>query len=392
MSTRTKETHLQWLRRLVVVVFAIAIMQHLLPPNGFSGTVLLFDYEFGMIRRGLLGALANYYFGENASVAEVLTFSALMSLFGLFSLMILAARSLFDGLHGLLVALLLFTSFAFNAIVGSTGYMDMVLIGMVALVMLTDPARVFGILLRIIVVCVGVFIHEAMLPYFAVFISLEIWMRCRDERAVARWAKTLIPFLAALVAFGAVTEYGKLPVDQIPAYIEYIQAKAGFSTDPEATVVLERSLADNMAFMNIKRAEMGYRGWVILDGIPLLLMTFWLIWLNLRILPEDSGSLTKLLLVGAILAPTSLNVIAFDVVRFGSTSVLIGFLTVISQLRSNPRAYGRLKEIITWPLFVVILVLNQSVVVTQINVGDAQKFGFPWALVEQLGWVKSSGQ
>lgn len=386
MKIRIEKNQLQWLRRLTVVVFAIAIMQNLLPPNSFSGTVLLFDYEFGFLRRGLIGELANYYFGSNASVAEVLTFSALMSLFGLLCLLLLAVRSLFDNVQGLFIALLLFTSFAFNAIVGTTGYMDMILIGGVALVMLTDPIGFIGVFLRMAVVATGIFIHEAMLPYFAVFFSLEIWLRCRDQRVFKRWFKTALPFLAALAAFGVVTAYGTLPTDQIPAYIEYIQTKAGFTTDPEATVVLERSLADNMAFMQEKRAEMGYRGWVVLDGIPLLLMTIWLIWLNLKILPQDSGIITKILLIGAIFAPTSLNVIAFDVVRFGSMSVLVGFLVLISQLRHSPGIQTRLSDVMGWPLFVVILVLNQSIVVTQINTGDAQKYGFPWALVQQLGW------
>ena len=378
----------RWLMRLTAVAIFFAIVRNLLPPNAFTATVLLFDYEFGLVRRGLIGELANFYWGDTVSQTEVFALSAALTLFGVAATAALFFRWFSATLAGALLLLLLFSSFAFSAIIASTGYLDLLLIGMVCLVMLTDPAQHLGVLLRGLVCVIGLLMHEVMLPYFAVFLAFDIWLARPLQGAESRVAVSLVPLIAGFAAFAVILVWGQLPAENIDAYLQHIEAKSEFSAEPEATVVMERTLGDNMRMMAEKRQKADYRAWVLFDGLPLLAMTLWLIWLNFKLLARNAGGITRILLLGAIFAPLSLNVIAFDVVRFGALSVFVGFLAIISQMRTDPGVHDRLTTVMSWPVFVIVLLLNLNVAVNQINTGEGHQFLFPWALVEQLSWLE----
>lgn len=386
MVTNTHSANLLWLKRLVILIFGLAILQNLLPPNGFSGTVLIFDYEFGLMRRGLIGELGNFYWGDTASAAEVLAVSAIMSLFGLVCLLALMGMRLFSGQTTLWLALLLVTSFAFKAIVGFTGYMDMILIGLTALAAMTPAQRLIGIVARTLAVIVGMFCHEIMLAYFTVFLCVDLWIGRGHRITLREVSLASVPMIGALAVFVVLQVFGHVSASDVPQIVDYVNQKAAFTADTEATDVIGRSVRDNLALMAQKRGEMGYRSWLIFDGIPLAIMMLWMIWLNLRFMAARFNGLAQFMVVAAILAPQSLNLIAFDVVRFGAISVLVGFLTLMTLIRADDEAEQRLKEILTLPVFVVVLVLNQQFMVTQINTGLAHLYELPWVLLEQLTW------
>ncbi|MCO4823892.1 MAG: hypothetical protein KC451_03455 [Amylibacter sp.] len=388
MIANTSSASTLWLKRLVIVIFALAILQNLLPPNGFSGTVLIFDYEFGLMRRGLVGEVANFYWGAQASRSEVLTVSVLMSLFGLLCLLGLCISRLFHTQTTLLLALLLVSSFAFKAIVGFTGYMDMILIGFVCLAALSDPNRIFGILIRALAIFVGMFCHEIMLAYFAVFLCVDLWVRRGYRITVSEISLASTPLLAGLAGFAVLSIFGINAAENAPVIVEYINQKADFTADGEATNVIGRSIGDNFALMTEKRFEMGYRSWVILDGMPLAVMMLWMLWVNLRLMSGRFNGLVHLVVVAAILAPQSLNLIAFDVVRFGAISVLVGFLTLMTLIKSDDEAELRLRHILSLPVFIVVMMLNQQFMVTQINTGLAHLYELPWVLLEQSKWFR----
>ncbi len=103
-----------------------------------------------------------------------------------------------------LLALLLVSSFAFKAIVGFTSYMDMILIGFVCLAALSDPNQIFGILIRALAIFVGMFCHEIMLAYFAVFLCVDLWMRRGYHITVAEISLASTPLLAGIITFSCI--------------------------------------------------------------------------------------------------------------------------------------------------------------------------------------------
>lgn len=379
--------HLQWMQRLVLLVFFLVVVRGLLPPNSFSATVLLFDYEFGLIRRGLMGTIANFWWKETVTRSEVYAVSAAMSFFGLATLYALVARVWLGSLPGALLGLILFGSAAFGGLVAATGYLDLVLIGLVCLSMLTDPARLTGVLARVLAIGLGMLFHEIALGYFAIVMAADIWLR--RGRRLWEIPVALLPFLAGVGVLLLLAAAGNLPKDQIPAFLDYIAAKAGFTPDPEATVVIERHLSDNLTVMESKRTETGYRAWAVMDGVPLLIMSIWTGWLVCRgIGPGLSGrrGLDKLVSLGAIAAPLSLNVIAFDVVRFGVISVLCGFFVLMSLWR-DAGARGRIAAALTLPGALMVLVLNLLTGVTQMGDGELHFWQLPWVFIEHLSWL-----
>ncbi|GGA34065.1 hypothetical protein [Neptunicoccus cionae] len=371
--------------RLIWVVVALALLRNLFPPNSFTATVLIFDYEHGLVRRGFWGEILNLYWGETVSKSEVFVASALLTLAGLAALLAAFTKWCASSFAGARWMLLFVCSFAFSALIASTGYIDLALVGLVSLMLFTDPRRALGVALRCLAVFAGMFMHEVMLPYFAVFLVYEIWLSRPTPR---RGLIALSPLLVGIAALVGLSLWGQLPQTEVADYIAHIEAKSEFSAEPEATIVMERSLSDNLAMMAEKRGMLDYRSWILFDGLPLLAMSLWLIVMNLRLLGSSAGTLTRVLLVGAILAPLSLNIIAFDVVRFGTISVLIGFLAVLSLLRTDPSAVGRLDRMLGWPLMVIVLVLNLHVTVNQMNTGDRQDYGAPWAITKQLDWLR----
>lgn len=374
-----------WMMRLIWVVVALALLRNLFPPNSFTATVLIFDYEHGLVRRGFWGEILNLYWGETVSKSEVFVASALLTLAGLAALLATFTKWCASSFAGARWMLLFVCSFAFSALIASTGYIDLALVGLVSLVLFTDPRRALGVALRCLAVFAGMFMHEVMLPYFAVFLVYEIWLSRPTPR---RGLIALSPLLVGIAALVGLSLWGQLPQTEVADYIAHIEAKSEFSAEPEATIVMERTLSDNLAMMAEKRGMLDYRSWILFDGLPLLAMSLWLIVMNLRLLGSSAGTLTRVLLVGAILAPLSLNIIAFDVVRFGTISVLIGFLAVLSLLRTDPSAVGRLDRMLGWPLMVIVLVLNLHVTVNQMNTGDRQDYGAPWAMTKQLDWLR----
>jgi len=380
----------KWLYRLAILALFFALVRNLLPPNAFTATVLLFDYDFGLIRRGLVGSIANLFWGDTVTRGEIYTISALLTLFAASTSALYFFRRFPATLAGHLLLVLLFSSFAFGAILASTGYIDMVLIGLVCLILFSNAASTSGLLLRIGISILGVFMHEVMLPYFTVFFAFDIWISRPGQKPLPRFIIAVLPLLGAVAALVILAKWGQLPADQYPAFVDYINAKSVFTADPHALVVMERTLGDNLALMAEKRGMTDYRSWVLFDGIPLLAMTLWMIWLNLKLLGLKADALTRFALICAIIAPMSLNIIAFDVVRFGAFSVFIGFLSLASILHSDPQARDRLAQIINWPMFTIVLLLNLNVAVNQLNSGDGHAFLFPWVLVKQLGWVSGS--
>lgn len=152
----------RWLLSLIFVALFFTLVRNLLPPNAFTATVLLFDYEFGLIRRGLVGEIANFFWGDTVSRTEVFQVALVLTLLGVAGSVALFFRRFPATQAGRLLLVLLLSSFAFNAIVASTGYIDLLLIALVCLALFANPARPLGVILRILACGVGMFAHEIM--------------------------------------------------------------------------------------------------------------------------------------------------------------------------------------------------------------------------------------
>ncbi|MCA8868121.1 MAG: hypothetical protein KDA67_05685 [Rhodobacteraceae bacterium] len=385
-----KDRQFLLLRLAAGLSLLLALVNHLLPPKPFAMTQLLFDYQFGPVRRGMVGEILNLFTGDEVSRGEVYLAAAVITLAGAFGFYLLLKRLMpLELVGGWLLLILSLNSFAFASFVGNTGYLDGLLLALVALALASDGARVFGLMLRLVIAGLGVMVHENMLPYFTILIGFDLWLT--GQRAGWSGARAflaaLAPAFVALAVLVVLTGAAAVQSGDAAAFAGYLEGKAAFWLDPTSTDVAGRSIGSNFALMAELRGTTKYRAWLLFDGLPLALMSLWLYWLAMRLMPKDEPWFTRLLLAGVLLAPISLNVIAFDVVRFGVASVLSGFLAIGLLIRHRPWARERLQAVLTWPHFLVVLVLNVNIFTIQINIGAFHVSQFPWILVTQLRWL-----
>jgi hypothetical protein len=372
------------LRLAAVLSFALALVNHLLPPKAFAATQLLFDYQFGLTRRGLAGEILNLFTGAQIGVSGIYAAAALISALGGIAFYLFLSRLMPQKLSSYLILILALNSFAFSSFIGNTGYLDGLLLALTALALSTNAARSSGLVIRLGVTVLGVMFHENMLPYFTVLIAFDLWLARKGSAAALPIA--LSPVLLGFVTVAALAKIGAFTPEQAAVFADYIQSKAAFTLDANSTDVAGRSIGQNFALMADLRGTTKYWAWVLFDGVPLLAMALWLIWLANRLL-GDSDAKTRLLMIGAIIGPLSLNIIAFDVVRFGVASVLAGFLVLVLLIRHIPKAADRLEQVLTWPHFLVVLVLNVNIFTIEVNIGAGHTSQFPWVLLTQLKWL-----
>lgn len=358
---------------------------NLLPPKGFAATQLVFDYEFGLIRRGLAGSVLNLFWGETVSRAEIHVAAGAITLTaaGLFFLYLFGV--LRGKTEGLLLVVLALSSFAFAGFVGATGYLDGVLLIGFLLALLVGAHHRLGLVLHMGIMALGVFVHENMLPFFAMALGVGVWLGNGCDDPALRAFKASLPVLAGLCALLLLIGLGGLDAGQFGDFLAYLERKTEFTLDPASTVVAGRTLTDNLDLMAQMRASKSYWGWVAYDGLPLLLMSLWLIWLNVQLAQRER--FLHLLLVLAILAPLSVNIVAFDVVRFGAISVMTGFVLIALQVKTDPAAREKLAQHLSWPMFVLLVVINLNMAAIHLNSGEGHLHRFPWVLVQQVEWL-----
>jgi hypothetical protein len=374
----------QLLRLAAVLSFALALVNHLLPPKAFAATQLLFDYQFGLTRRGLAGEILNLFMGPQIGVSGIYAAAALISALGGIAFYLFLSRLMPQNLSSYLILILALNSFAFSSFIGNTGYLDGLLLALTALALATNAASSMGLAIRLGVTVLGVMFHENMLPYFTVLIGFDLWLARKGSASALPIA--LSPVLLGFITVAALSKLGAFTPEQAAAFADYVQSKAAFTLDANSTDVADRSIGQNFALMADLRMTTKYWAWVLFDGVPLLAMALWLIWLANRLL-GNSDAKTRLLMIGAIIAPLSLNIIAFDVVRFGVASVLAGFFVLVLLLRHIPEAANRLEQVLTWPHFLVVLVLNVNIFTIEVNIGAGHTSQFPWVLLTQLKWL-----
>lgn len=380
-----EQVKMRLLKLSVAVSFALVLVNHVLPPKAFAATQLLFDYSSGLARRGLFGAGLGLLLGPKITIGEIYATAAILTVLAAATFTVFLLWVLPNQTSSLLLIILALNSFAFASFTGDTGYLGTVLVVLTALALSSDARTGFGLGLRLLLVVLGVMVHENMLPYFTVLIGFDLWLaRKRNGLALPI---ALSPVLVGTAALVVLAVFGRFSPDQAAAFVQHLQAKTNFMLDPNATDVAGRALDQNFALITALRGTKEYWGWVFFDGMPLFGMSLWLLWLGQRLLAPDARVLTRLFLAGAILAPLSLNVIAFDVVRFGVASVLAGFFALTLVLRYVPKAAERLQETLTWPHFLLVLLLNVNVFTTEINISAGHASEFPWVLLAQLKWL-----
>ena len=375
-----------WPRVLLLAAFFAVFLNIFADPYPFAMTQMLFDYSEGWSRRGLVGEFLTFFTGDSVSLREAMVSSVVITSLGAIALVVYLWPRLRGDLFGTLILLVFLCSFAFASFLGSPGYLDGVILALVVLALCALERGPWGFAVAAVALTLSVMTHENALPYYSAMLGLA---------AVIIYGQTARAWFAGIVLVGVgltvtvlLFTIGQLDSEAALRLAQSIQDKAEFPTDPEALDVAGRGLTENLTYIENIRSRSAYPIWLAYDGGLFAIMAGVMIWLNLAVM-AGSPLMLRLWMVAAILAPKTLNLIAFDVTRFGTASVFAGFMILAVNLRYLPEARTKFGNTLTVPLVVLLLLFNLQASNMQMNPGDRHFYKFPYGFKQNIEWWQS---
>ncbi|MEQ9643575.1 MAG: hypothetical protein RIM84_26385 [Alphaproteobacteria bacterium] len=324
---------------LACAALIFSILSGIRLPNIWSLTHFLFDYSEGVIKRGLIGEVLQFFLGHSISYGILALLCYTIGVIWLILLVMKIRATAAHDHHIWLLTAVVVVSPGFVFLFHEIGYFDHISLIIVFLCFLL-PAGCLGLIGRTLLCIVMVVIHETFFVLFFPTVVVEYWIRA----AVTRQRGTLIAVLL-LVAPPAVAAYvmvdTMLPANRHAAYIEHIDSRAeNFEVRTAAVKVLFRDGDRNMAlnakvWKNRKRWVDAFAATIFLLPLPFALIA--LSWNHLWRMQLPSQ--TRLLLGTAVglgaISPLFLNFIAWDLWRFFCLSQVSAFLIVVAVVGNS---------------------------------------------------------
>ena len=307
-----------WRTRLgLFIILLTTLAKSLRVPNAWCETTWSISYDFGMVKRGLMGTLANplYEWGMNPKTAVLITSSVATAMWGL---VILALTwGICRSNHQMIVTRLTAAAALISAYVilgGHTnGYYDGLVFSLAAgatFLVTRQQHAIAGILLAI-----GILVHENIILYGipAVCFSVLITQHRNGESKVLRSAlKVLIPPILAFMLVSALQS--KLDEHTWLEQIRPTLVERGFTT-PEHFQAAHSAFGSTIRYWNLQAPRFWEfllkTPYIPMVGIPLIA----LLWAAISKLPQKHRSGLATAAILAATAPVALHAIAWDYSR-----------------------------------------------------------------------------
>ncbi|MBD3679392.1 MAG: hypothetical protein HUJ27_13475 [Rhodobacteraceae bacterium] len=376
-----QDSTLRTFRGLTILSLVLALANHLLPPTQYSATQLLVTYDGGFVRRGMGGELLSLVLPDRVRIPEIYLAAFMITLAGAASFYVALFARMRGSLTTMLLMLIALNSFAFSSFVGSTGYLDGLLMVLAATALASPSEANWGLAMRVALLLFGALIHEVMVPYFMMLIALDIWLAEEGRR---RW-RAALPVVAGCSAVILLFTLGDVTPEISAKIVENVRARAAFAPHEGGLQTIAFSMTDHLAFAEQHRAHASHNTMLLFDGVPLGAMVLWIWWLGTRLLGDGQAG-ARLIFLLVLLAPLSLNMVAVDVARFFCAAALSGFLALGLILVRVPGARARLAETLTLGHALAVLVLSSNLFTYEFNSGTGYMAQAPWIWFEQGAW------
>ncbi|QMU59478.1 MAG: hypothetical protein GKR98_15600 [Boseongicola sp.] len=352
-----------WFSAFALFLIALSRMR---APYLWAETQFLFTYDMGFQRRGLFGEILSWAYPVGMSQTDVHSVALLMSMTVAFATFFYFRDRFQVAEPGGILLLLFATSIGTATVIGNTGYLDQLLV-VLTLIAVSMQSTTVGIVLRLVMVAVGVLVHENMLPYFAPLIGLELWLRRPEAPMVNRLMMALIMPVFATVIAALVIVFGTYPLESSAALHAYIDSRAlGFDFRPDTL----DPLVDLPAGQGVHAEAWATNDYIFRltsyggVGFVMIALTF----LPMLAAMSHRPLVDRIAATGAIVAPLSLMVVAFDVSRFMAIALLNVFLVAAMMLSRDEKFARNLSARLSPNLVVSILVLSGIFVLRDLNI------------------------
>ena len=366
------------LHPLAIFVLFVSVVKGVAFPHHWAATHLFFDYQYGFVKRGLVGAFARAIGAHFLQDYRFFFYVTLAIVLANLVLIVSGFAEVHRRAHGWLRLgpLVYASSIGAAYLANSIGYADH--LGLLATLLalriehfwkrLGFIALTFSVLL---------FVHEAI---FVAFLPVALVTFIFDPR-IGSDKKRLFSIGVVVAALACITYVIAGAVISKAASVEMYraaQARADFLLFPEAFDVLYRTGVDNFRIM--ARAWGRERYWAdafygAVTTLPTAALLLFFAWKAMR--SAGVGRSSAMLVLAAGVSPLCLHVVAWDIHRWNALAITTSFVTLHAITRHTARPRETL--FMARPLLIVVavlLVLNMSATTWFLN--GRQVRAFPW--------------
>lgn len=346
---------------VVVTILILSILRGIRFPNLWSYTHFLFNYEFGLVKRGFIGEIiTNFNFPYLSSYNFFLIVSALIFLANMI-LLLLLIRDLLNSRNLVLIgcSIIFVSSLAVVFLSHSIGYFDHVglLITLVAI-------RINGFFKKILFLfpsfTLALLVHEAIVVMFfpIIFMSLLFDVQANNFK---KQLILLMLFSALIVVLTLFISNATIEKSESREMYRNLKTEMGHSLRRDAFNVLHRNGEDNLRFMKI----MWSKEKPLLDHIKSLsvtlpvILTF--IYLMVYMLIKSSTNIYLVILaILASLSPLLLHLFGWDMHRWNTLAITTSFVMLYVVYLSTTKNNWLLTKLPNniYPLVILVTFLN----------------------------------
>ena len=353
---------------LTIVAFVNSILRGIRTPGRWAATHLLFNYDYGFTKRALLGSLVGtLHISSLYHYPFFFWFAAVIFMVDTLLLMMLLAKMVhIDETIPKLVAFLFASSLSPVFFAHSIGYFDdlALLVALIALM-------IEGFYLRSLFVgtffFTGLFVHEGGFLLFFPLLFLRFGVDLVTRLTWQRLA-TLAGLTLCLAVADVILGRSHLDPTSAEAMHRALQLRADYHLRHDAFEVLTRNIEDNWRVTTELWRDAEFREYFFSSLWVTLPTVFYLLWNSWTAVSASRyGSILRLLVASASLAPLSLHLLGWDFARWDTLAITTSFLAfVIVKLylppASNTERDTSFSHSLIAPAILIVLNLSSTIV------------------------------
>jgi hypothetical protein len=347
------------------LVGAVALAKGWRLPNRWSATQAQVGYEFGVVKRGLFGALVSRPLHlEHYARFAVVSYFVLLALMA--GLVVYTVRSgISQRLLTLEVIALFFSSYGITYLSHLVGYLDLVVgILVVGLLLIRNP--LYRLLIGIPVSLAAIMVHELFLFIFLPVLLLSFLLQGFELPEKSQFRRMLGSALLLAAVTGSFTVWlslrPSLRPEQVSAAQDQIQARSDFPVRTTFFSVMKLSARDNMYSMGEYYRS---RRWWLLQGLsfatfaPTIILLLFIANKVIKSDPNLPARAMMILAIAASLSPLAMHLLGWDVARFNAWVVIAAYLVLLTVCQFSSGAAVSLSPAIRNAMIMALL-LNMA--------------------------------
>ncbi|NRB42922.1 MAG: hypothetical protein HRU20_31375 [Pseudomonadales bacterium] len=369
---------------LIGFIYLCTLLKGIRIPNLWTYTHFLFDYEFGFMRRGFIGAIYGFFSPERFPYASFLYFSSTIVCINI-GLMLLLITRLIKSLDRRLIAAMLiyFSSASMVYQAHSIGFAEN--IGLSAC-LISFLIRSFYRKLIFITISFTVllFIHEAnMIIYFPIVFMSLIFMMNSENRNHPKLLLALAIYMVMLFFFITTQTLDKPTAALMQASA---QQRSSLPLNPVHMELLWHS-SDNLLPLLMKHWSNPGRIYMFIGSALLIFpLCFILLRFSFALLKQQPAYIKWMSFLASI-SPLLLHFVAWDTIRWNALVLTCSFLMLINiKLHCQGKIYADLKWNKSLTLAAVILLIQLPMPVLLFDGYQSKHFPFiaHWEFLQQV--------